>query len=421
MAPRLKAVVLAAGRGERLWPLTETTPKPMLPLAGQPIIEQTLRGLVKAGIREIAIVTGHKEERVKEFVGNGSQLGFRASFVHQESPMGTADALRSCKTWLEDESKFILVYGDDYYSTKSITKFVESAGESREVMIGAVESQDPSRFGRLEIEKGRIQGIREKAASETPAQVNAGIYLLNDSILKIVENLEESGRGEFELTDAVNQLIDSGESVLTFKLERDDWQSITYPWELIEATYRKLETISHSVSKGRVEKGARIVPPVQLGKGSIIKAGCRIEGPVIIGEGCVLGPNAYIRPFTSIGRNCKVGASCEVKGSILMDDAKVPHLSYIGDSIIGSGTSLGAGTITANLRFDDSAILSVVRGNRVNSQRRKLGAILGDGVRTGINVSIFPGVKVGSGAWIWPGVRVNRDVLSGERVKHDTE
>ncbi len=417
----MKAVVLAAGKGERLWPLTETTPKPMLPLAGQPIIEHTLRGLVKAGIREIAIVTSYKEERVKEFVGDGSQLGFHAFFIHQESPKGTADALRSCKTWLEDESKFILIYGDDYYSTKSITKFVDTGARSRDSIVAAVESQDPSRFGRLEIEKGRIQGIREKAASEMPAEVNAGIYLLNDSILKIVVNLEQSSRGEFELTDAVNQLINSGERVIAFRLENDDWQSITYPWELIEANFRKLETIPHSVSKGRVEKGARLVRPVQLGKGSVIKAGCRIEGPVIIGEGCVIGPNAYIRPFTSIGRNCKVGASCEVKGSILMDDAKVPHLSYIGDSIIGSGTSLGAGTITANLRFDDSAIISVVKGNKINTHRRKLGAILGDGVRTGINVSIFPGVKVGSGAWIWPGVTVSRDVLSGERVKHTTE
>ncbi len=417
----MKAVVLAAGKGERLWPLTETTPKPMLPLAGQPIIEQTLRGLVRAGIREIAIVTGHKEERVKELVGNGSRLGFNASFVHQKSPMGTADALRSCKTWLEGESKFIVIYGDDYYSTKSITTFVGTGARSRDVMVAAAESQDPSRFGRLEIEKGRILGIREKAASGTPAQVNAGIYLLNDSILKIIENLEQSSRGEFELTDGVNQLINSGQSVLAFSLENDDWQSITYPWELIEANYRKLKTIPHSISKGRVEKGARLMRPVQLGKGSVIKAGCRIEGPVLIGEGCVLGPNAYIRPFTSIGQNCKVGASCEVKGSILMDDAKVPHLSYIGDSIIGNGTSLGAGTITANLRFDDSTILSMVRGNKVNSQRRKLGAILGDGVRTGINVSLFPGVKVGSGAWIWPGVTISRDVLSGERVKHSTE
>ena len=103
-----------------------------------------------------------------------------------------------------------------------------------------------------------------------------------------------------------------------------------------------------------------------------------------------------------------------------MDGAKVPHLSYVGDSILGQGSSLGAGTITANLRFDDSGVPSEVRGHRTDSQRRKLGAILGDGVRTGINVSIFPGVKIGAGAWIWPGVAVSRDVVAGERVKQST-
>jgi len=102
-----------------------------------------------------------------------------------------------------------------------------------------------------------------------------------------------------------------------------------------------------------------------------------------------------------------------------MDDAKVPHLSYVGDSILGNGTSLGAGTVTANLRFDDSTIQSEIKEQRINSQRRKLGAIIGDGVRTGINVSIFPGVKIGAGAWIWPGVTISRDVASGERVTHN--
>jgi len=203
-------------------------------------------------------------------------------------------------------------------------------------------------------------------------------------------------------------------------LGKDDWQGITYPWDLLEANHRELQTIPHSIGKGIVDKGATLTKPIIVGKGAVIKAGSYLEGPAIIGEDSTIGPNAYIRPFTSIGRDCKVGAGSEVKASILMDGAKVPHLSYIGDSILGRGSSLGAGTITANLRFDHSYVPSMVRGQRIDSQRRKLGAILGDGVRTGINVSIFPGVKIGAGAWIWPGVTVSRDVVAGERVKQST-
>jgi len=416
----LKAVVFAAGKGERLWPLTDTTPKPLLPVAGRPILERILKGLVKAGVREIALVTSHREERIKEFVGNGSNIGFRASFVHQERPRGTADALRSCKTWLDGESRFIVIYGDDYYSTSSIANFVNTANRSNDAAVAAAESEDPSRFGRLEIQRGKIKAIREKVNSNAPARVNAGLYLLSDSVFRIIERVEISERGEYELTDVVNRLIQSNVSVLALPLGKDDWQGITYPWDLLEANQRELQTITHSIGKGRVDTGARLTKPIIVGTGAVIKAGSHLEGPAVIGENSTIGPNAYIRPFTSIGRDCKVGASSEVKASILMDGAKVPHLSYVGDSILGQGSSLGAGTITANLRFDDSGVPSEVRGHRTDSQRRKLGAILGDGVRTGINVSIFPGVKIGAGAWIWPGVAVSRDVLAGERVKQST-
>ena len=138
---------------------------------------------------------------------------------------------------------------------------------------------------------------------------------------------------------------------------------------------------------------------------------------MFIGENAVVGPNAYLRPYTVVGDGAKVGAYCDVKNSTLMERARVPHLSYVGDSIVGAGSSLGAGTITANLRFDDASIVSMVKGTRVDTGRRKLGAILGDNVRTGINVSLLPGVKIGSGAWIGPGVTVRRDVVAGARIK----
>jgi bifunctional UDP-N-acetylglucosamine pyrophosphorylase/glucosamine-1-phosphate N-acetyltransferase len=148
-----------------------------------------------------------------------------------------------------------------------------------------------------------------------------------------------------------------------------------------------------------------------------VKSGSYIEGPVYVGEGAVVGPNAYLRPGTSLGKGVKVGAGCEVKNSIVMDEAKVPHLCYVGDSVLGNGASLGAGTITANLKFNDSNVESRVKGRLVDSGQRKLGVIFGDGAKTGINVSIYPGVKIGADAWIGPGATIKSDVASKGRVR----
>jgi UDP-N-acetylglucosamine diphosphorylase / glucose-1-phosphate thymidylyltransferase / UDP-N-acetylgalactosamine diphosphorylase / glucosamine-1-phosphate N-acetyltransferase / galactosamine-1-phosphate N-acetyltransferase len=187
---------------------------------------------------------------------------------------------------------------------------------------------------------------------------------------------------------------------------------ISYPWDLLEANQRAVMAEKTRLIRGKIEDGARIEGPVVVEEGTVVKAGSRIEGPVHIGKDSEIGPNAYLRSFTSLGEDVKVGAACEVKNSIVMARAKIPHLSYVGDSIIGEGCSLGAGTITANLRFDEAVVKSKVRGALVSSGRRKLGAILGDGVRTGINVSIFPGVKIGPGSWLGPSAIVKKDVVS---------
>lgn len=156
--------------------------------------------------------------------------------------------------------------------------------------------------------------------------------------------------------------------------------------------------------------------PIWLEDNAVVKSGCYIEGPVYLGEECRIGPNARIRPFTSVQDHAVVGTSCEVKNSIIMAGAKVPHLSYIGDSIIGENCNLGAGTITANIRFDEEPLKMRVKSRLQNTERKKLGAIMGDGVQTGINVSLLPGVRIGSGSWIGPGAIISKDVPSGQLV-----
>jgi len=383
------------------------------------MLERTIEGLANAGIREIAILTYHKEEKIKEVLSTRGARGPHITFVHQERLLGTADALRSCEKWLKGESSFLVIHGDDYYSKRGIAKFLAAVDGLDDQAVATADSDDPSRFGSLEIDRGAVVSIHEKVTSNGPAKVNAALYHLSSSIFRILKSVRPSARGEYELTDAVNQSIRTGNSLRAIPLAKNDWHGVTYPWDLLIANQIELQNMNRSRGKGGVERGASIAGPVAIGKGATIKSGSYIEGPAVIGENSLIGPNSYIRPFTSIGSNCKVGAGCEVKASILMNNSHVPHLSYVGDSILGEGCSLGAGTITANLRFDDSSVLSMVRGELVNSRRRKLGAILGDGVRTGINVSIFPGVKLGAGARIWPGVSVRRDVPRGATVREN--
>ena len=411
----LRAAILAAGKGERLWPLTEKNPKHLLPLGGEPLLERTTRGLVRAGIRDIVVVVQFEAEKIESFLGDGKWLGASISYARQKRLGGTADAVGTVQKEFESDDRFLVVYGDNYYEQKALDKFVKSS-DSPDLLIGAALVDDPSRFGTLEVKKGNVVSIHEKVASPKAGVVNAGIYALDNSIFSTITKTRKSQRGEFELTDSLTMMIGQGTRLRAVHFDKKEWVGITYPWDLLQANRSALDS-DEEVRDGEAEVGVHLKGTVTMMKGSVVKSGSYVEGPVFIGEDAVVGPNAYLRPGTSLGKETKVGAGCEVKNSIVMDDAKIPHLSYVGDSILGAGVSLGAGTITANLKFNDSHVSSKVKGRTVDSGHRKLGAIFGDGAKTGINVSVFPGVKIGSDAWIGPGAVVRADVPSGARIR----
>ncbi|OLB71765.1 hypothetical protein AUI06_03035 [archaeon 13_2_20CM_2_52_21] len=412
----MRAVVLAAGRGERLWPLTEETPKPLLPIANNSILERTLEALVQAGIRQIVLIVGFRSEKIRQRLGNGKAIGAEIKYVRQKSQKGTADAVGSCSKELVGDDRFLVLYGDDYYGTSVPRTFLAKARQNSGITVGTANVQDASSFGKIEFKRGLVTEILEKASKAGPGQVNAGIYLMDQSIFPAITKTKRSVRGELELTDALRILVSNGQPVYAQALGSRQWLGISYPWDMLEANRWILES-EKSVFKGTVEKGVQVRGPVVLEEGSVVKAGSYLEGPVRVGKRCYVGPNSYLRPFSTLGDDVKVGAGCEVKNSIVMRHTKIPHLSYIGDSVIGEDCSFGAGTITANLRFDEAEVKSKVRRVWVNTGRKKLGAVLGDRVRTGVNVSIFPGVKIGPGAWIGPGAIVDHDVASNARYK----
>jgi bifunctional UDP-N-acetylglucosamine pyrophosphorylase/glucosamine-1-phosphate N-acetyltransferase len=204
-------------------------------------------------------------------------------------------------------------------------------------------------------------------------------------------------------------LIDQGHHLGYEKL--DYWLNIGYPWELLLANESLMEEIEPQ-NLGTVEENVVIKGSVSIGKETVIRANSYIQGPVCIGENCVIGPSCYIRPATSIGDGCHIGSAVEVKNSIIMRGSQIPHHNYVGDSVIGEGCNLGAGTKIANLRLDrkDIAVMGI------DTKLRKLGAIIGDGVQTGINASINVGSLIGCNSFIGPGAVADGVVLPNAKI-----
>jgi len=276
---------------------------------------------------------------------------------------------------------------------------------------------NPSEYGVVELKGDRVTRIHEKPSGRNTAEawVNTGIYVLDEQVFRAIEETSRSKRNEYELTASLQRLLDQGRDIKAATLDREDWMDVGRPWDLLEANERTLMNFTHRV-RGIVEPGSAMKGPIWLEESATIRSGCYIEGPVYIGERSKVGPNARIRPCTSIGDDVVVGTSCEIKNSVIMNGTKIPHLSYVGDSVIGENCNLAAGTITANIRLDEKPVMMKVKGRLLSSGRIKLGTIMGDGSQTGINTNIMPGVKIGPSSHIGPGTIVYNDVPSGYAV-----
>lgn len=400
-----QAVILAAGKSTRTYPLTLTRPKPLLPVAGTTLIEHNLNALRRVGVEEVAIVVGYrKDQLISHLEGLGLALTFH--WVEQKEALGTAHALSQVAS-LGKMEDFLLLMGDDVY-------FYEDLEILARYPLGILgfEVEEASRFGVLEVQGEHLKGILEKPPHIQRGLVNTGAYSFTSEIFDYLD-VEASSRGELELTDSLTELAARKEVQV---VKGEWWIPVTYPWSLLDVNERLLSTMDGDVSSEiEIEPGAHLRGPVRVGKGTIIKSGAYIEGPVWIGENCTLGPNCYIRPNTTLGSHCKVGNGCEVKGSLFFDNVKMGHLSYVGDSIMGEAVNIGAGTLVANLKHDHGTVQSKIQGKVVDSGRRKLGTIVGDGAHLAIGTKIYPGRKIWPGAMIFPGEVIKKDRMGKYR------
>jgi UDP-N-acetylglucosamine diphosphorylase/glucosamine-1-phosphate N-acetyltransferase len=412
----LKAVILAAGRGTRLQPLTLTRAKHLVPVGGKPIIDHVLMAIKQGGIDDVVFIVNHDAESLQLHLGDGKKYGMKFEFAFQNQLKGTADATSFAEPFIKED--FLLTYADWLITSNAITTVLQAhKKEEPAVTMAVVPVKNPQHYGVVVLEQSLVKKIVEKPPRDAaPTNLaNAGIYVLSPKVFEAIARTKLSSRGELEITDSLSLLLQEGHKIAVAELSEDEMRDVGLLWDLFEANRWVLER-TPSKLEGQIEDATHVMGNVIVEEAARIRSGTYIEGPAFIGKGSDIGPNCFIRPYTSIGKKVRIGSGCEVKGSIIMDETHVGHLSYIGDSIIGENCNFGAGTTIANYRFDGKSVRMQVRERILDTGRKKLGAIFGDNVKTGVNALFMPGVKIGNNSWIGPDVLIYQDVPSNTIV-----
>lgn len=405
-------------------PLTETVPKPMLPVADRPLVAHVADAAVDAGATELIVTVGYGGDQLREYFGE-RYAGVPVRYAEQSDQLGTADALRVATDHVD--GPFAVLNGDNLCLASDLVALFDAAPA-----VGAYRVDNPSSYGVLRTEGGVVTEVVEKPGDPQTNTINAGAYAFPANAVDLLD-VPQSERGEHELTDVLDRLIERDSvSAIDFK----EWMDVGHPWELLAANEQRLPTPdsgrsdggtgattpgeirSHGLDdpEGSADPATTEIHPDATLRGDIIHEpgvevgpGVVIDGPVLLRSGCSIGPNAYVRGPTLVGPGVHLGHAVEVKNSVVMTDTSIGHLSYVGDSVVGPRVNLGAGTNVANLRHDGEPISLTVGDRRLSTGRRKFGAVLGPDVKTGIQTAIHPGVTLSSGTQTVPGEIVDRD------------
>jgi bifunctional UDP-N-acetylglucosamine pyrophosphorylase/glucosamine-1-phosphate N-acetyltransferase len=373
----------------------------MLPVAGKPLLEHVLDACA-AVVDDAVVVTGYRADAVEGYFGDEHD-GMALTYVRQDDQLGTAHAFGRAEPTVDQP--FLALNGDVLVDAALLESLAAADGAAMTVQ----HVEDPHNYGVVDTDGERVTGVVEKPEDPPSTLANLGIYAFPPAIFEHIDAVEPSPRGEYEVTDAIASFVAGGGRVVP--VEHDGtWLDVGRPWELLAANEHRMADLDRRVD-GAVEDRATLDGPVVVEDGARVRDGAYLEGPVLVQSGADVGPNAYVRGATVVGPDVRVGNAVEVKNAILMAGTHVAHLSYVGDSVLGRNVNLGAGTNVANLRHDDGSVRMMVKGDLVDTGRRKLGVVAADGVKTGIDTSINAGVKLGPGVTTRPNETVLRDEM----------
>ncbi|MBC7327608.1 glucose-1-phosphate thymidylyltransferase [bacterium] len=327
----MKGLILSGGKGTRMRPLTYTAAKQLLPVANKPVLFYTIEMMLEAGIRDIGIVVGETKGEIIKAVGNGSRWGIKITYIEQETPAGLAHAVKVSRHFLGDEP-FVMLLGDNIIKA-GIKDFVEEFVKVKpDALILLSPIKNPERFGVAVIENGKIVRLLEKPFPPPSNLALVGCYIFNKNIFSACSEIKPSQRGELEITDAIQWLIDRGYDV-RYHIIKGWWKDTGMADDLLEANRLILEEIEEDI-RGEIDDLTKIMGKVKIGIGSKI-INSVLRGPLVIGENCMI-ENSYIGPFTSIG-NAVYIKETEIEHSIILDNCKIHLQGRIEDTILGRG------------------------------------------------------------------------------------
>lgn len=336
----MKALVTAGGHGTRLRPITHTKNKHLIPIANKPMLMYALEYIQDAGITDVGLVVNKGDTEIEAVFGDGSDLGLSMTYIPQEAPLGLAHVVQIAESFIGNE-KFVFYLGDNIL-VGGIKRFIDDFN-SNESNCHLVLSRvpDPQRFGVPEIVNGRIVSVQEKPENPRSEYAVSGIYLYDKNIFEAVNSIEPSARGELEISDAHQYLLDKGLHI-TFSEITGWWKDTGKATDLLEANRLVLDNMAGSL-EGRVDSASKVTGRVVLGEGSSVE-NSTIRGPAIVGKRVWI-ENAYVGPYTSIADGCRIVGS-EVEYSIIMDGTQVENVGLrIEASLLGHDVRIERGKL----------------------------------------------------------------------------
>lgn len=410
----MKVVFLCGGIGKRMFPITED--KFLLDFLGKTLLEHQMETAKEAGLNHFLIIGNPTNiEQIEQITKMTS--GVKIELALQRQPMGIADALKSAEPFLD--SDIVVVNPNDVFTASAYTGLLQGSEKksATSYMLG-YEVNDYFPGGYLAIDSANeLKHIVEKPKpGEEPSHlVNLLVHLHTKpkKLLEYIENVETTRDDVYER--ALDNLVKDGYKIKVVPYS-DFWAPIKYPWHIFQAVKYFLNAIQPHVSaSASISEKATIEGRVTLGDNVRVLENAVIRGPAYIGPNSIIGNNALVRDYSHIGADCVIGYSTEVKNSYIGDGCWF-HSSYIGDSIIGKGCSFGAGTVLANFRFDEQNVSVMVADEAIDTGLDKLGAIVGNNCKTGVNASITPGTKIGPNSIVGPHVYLTKDLGADEII-----
>ncbi len=330
----MKALVLSGGKGTRLRPITHTNAKQLVPIANKPILFYAIESIKEAGIKDIGVVVGDTKEEIKTALGDGSKWGVKITYIEQEAPLGLAHAVKISRDFIGDDD-FVMFLGDNLIKdgiVSLVDRFRESHSASQ-ILLARV--AHPEQFGVAELKEGKVLKLVEKPENPQSDLALVGVYMFDKSIFEAVKNIKPSRRGELEITDAIQYLIDHKFTVHPHII--DGWWKDTGKLEdILEANRIILDTLSKKI-EGKIDKNSKIYGKVVIEQGAEIIDSV-IRGPVIIGENSKI-VRSYVGPFSSVYYDVTIENS-EVEHSIILQKSKIKDIKRIEDSLIGQNVEI---------------------------------------------------------------------------------